>query len=77
MIVTILTGFVVILSSNFADPAKVYDFDGYCYKDMRKFKISENLFFDLRAEIVILISRIIERPILFDKIIISHYFSAR
>jgi len=32
MIVTILTGFVVILSSNFADPAKVYDFDGYCYK---------------------------------------------
>ena len=46
MIVTILTGFVVILSSNFADPAKVYDFDGYCYKDMRKSKIRKNLLFD-------------------------------
>ena len=33
MIVLALTGFVVILGSNIADPKKVYDFEGYCYKE--------------------------------------------
>ena len=32
MIIITLTGFVVILASNIADPAEVYDSRGYCYK---------------------------------------------